>query len=132
MNTWGLVGDGGRGDKCGGVSKVERREDGDGLGMRVERGGSSPSEESERFMTVCILGSILTLTTGWMFKVEAEEWRGVRMSVHTFVEKIGRLYTLYLREPDTKVKERDRCKTVRIHGENSRDSKAIGTELNHV
>ena len=91
MEMEGLAGDGRRGDKRGGVTKEERREDGDGLGMGVDRGGSSPSEESERYMTFCIPGSILTLTTGGVFKVEAEEWGGVRISVDTFVEEYGRL-----------------------------------------
>ena len=80
---------------------MERREDGDGLGMEVERGGSSPSEESERFMTVCILGSSLTLTTGGMFKMEADEWGGVWMSVDTFVEELRKPYTLYLPAPSS-------------------------------
>lgn len=48
MELGGLEGDGGRGHTRGGVRKVERREDGEGLGMGVETGGSSPSEESER------------------------------------------------------------------------------------
>ena len=52
-------------------------------------------------MTVCILGSILPLTTGGMFKVEAEEWGGVRMSVDTFVEEFRGPYTPYLRAPSS-------------------------------
>ena len=55
-----------------GVRKGELREEGDGLRMGVDRGGSSPSEESERCMTICIPGSILTLTRGGVFKVEEE------------------------------------------------------------
>ena len=64
--------------------------------MGVDTGGSSPSEESERWMTVCIPGSILTLTRGGVLKVEAEEWGGVRKSVDPFVEGPGSPYTLYL------------------------------------
>ena len=80
----------------GGVRKGELREEGDGLRMGVDRGGSSPSEEFERCMRVCILGSILTLTTGGVFKVEEEEWRGVRISVDTLKQESGSPYTLYL------------------------------------
>ena len=58
----------------GGVRKGELREEGDGLRMGVDRGGSSPSEESKRCMTMCIPGSILTLTTGGVFKVEDLGW----------------------------------------------------------
>ena len=62
----------------------------------MDRGGSSPSEESERCMTVYIPGSILTLTTGGVFKVEKEEWGGVRISVNTLEQESGSPYTLYL------------------------------------
>jgi hypothetical protein len=64
--------------------------------MGVETGGSSPSEESERWMTWSILGSILTLTRGGVWKVEAEEWGGVRNCMDTFVQGPGRPYTMYL------------------------------------
>ena len=64
--------------------------------MGVDRGGSSPSEESKRCMTLCIPGSILTLTTEGVFKMEAKEWGGVWISVDTFVEESGSPYTLYL------------------------------------
>ena len=47
-------------------------------------------------MTECIPGSILTSTRGGVLKVEADEWRGVRNSMDTFVEGTGRPYTLYL------------------------------------
>ena len=73
----------------------ELKEERDGLRMGVDRGCSSPSEESERCMTVCIPDSILTLTTGGVFKVEDEEWRRVRISVDTFVQESGSPYTLY-------------------------------------
>ena len=96
MEIKGLARDGGRGDKRNMLTKVERREDGDGLRYRVDTGGSSPLEESERCMTFCIPCSILTLTTGGVFKVEAEEWGGVRIFVDTFMEKSERPYTLYL------------------------------------
>ena len=78
------------------LTKVERREDGDGLRYGVDTGGSSPLEESERCMTFCIPGSILILTTGGVFKVEAEEWGGVQIFVDTFMEESERPYTLYL------------------------------------
>ena len=64
---------------------VEWREDGDSLTMGVDTGGSSSSEESKRCMTVCIPGSILIVTSGGVFKVEAKEWGGVWISVDTFV-----------------------------------------------
>ena len=80
----------------GGVRKGELREEGDGLRMGVERGGSSPSEESERCMTVCIPGSILTLTTRGVFKVEEEIWGGVTISVDTLGQESGSPHTLYL------------------------------------
>ena len=64
--------------------------------MGVDRRGSLPSEESKRYMTVCILGSILTLITGGLFKVEEEDWGGVRISVESCVEKSGSPYTWYL------------------------------------
>ena len=76
--------------------KLERMEEGDGLGTGVETGGSSPSEESERWMTECMPGSILTSTRGGVLKVEAEDWRGVRNSMGTLVLGRGRPYTLYL------------------------------------
>ena len=63
---------------------------------RVDTGGSSPSEESERCMTMCILGSIFTWTTEGVFKVEGEEWGGVRIFVDTFVQEFGSPHTLYL------------------------------------
>jgi hypothetical protein len=47
-------------------------------------------------MTVCIPGSILTLTTEGVFKVEEEEWGGVRILVDAFVLESRSLYTLYL------------------------------------
>ena len=47
-------------------------------------------------MTVCIPGSILTLTTEGVFKVEEEEWGGVRISVDTLMQESGSPYTLYL------------------------------------
>ena len=47
-------------------------------------------------MTLYIPGSILTLTTGGVFKVEAEEWGGVRISVDAFVQECGSSYTLYI------------------------------------
>ena len=47
-------------------------------------------------MTECIPGSILTSMRGGVLKVEAEEWRGVRNSMDTFVQGRGRPYTLYL------------------------------------
>jgi hypothetical protein len=62
----------------------------------MDIGGSSPSEESKRCMTVCIPGSILTLTRGRVLKVETEEWGGVRNSMDTFVQGPGIPYTLYL------------------------------------
>ena len=37
-----------------GVTKGKLREEGDGLRMGVDIGGSSPSDESERCMTICI------------------------------------------------------------------------------
>jgi hypothetical protein len=37
-------------------------------------------EESKRCMTICIPGSISTLTMGRIFKVEAEEWGRVRIT----------------------------------------------------
>ena len=64
--------------------------------MGVDTGGSSPLEESERCMTVCIPGSILNLTRGGVLKVEAEERGGVRNSVDTLVEEYESPYTLYL------------------------------------
>ena len=39
--------------------------------------------------------------------------------------------TILQRKLDTTVKGRDICKSVRIYGENNRDSEANGTELNH-
>ena len=80
----------------GAVIKGELKEEGDGLRMGVDRGGSSPSEESERCMIVCIPGSILTLTTGGVFKVEEEEWGGVWITMDTFVQESRSSYTLYL------------------------------------
>jgi hypothetical protein len=50
--------------------------------------GSSPLEESKRCMTVCIPGSILTLTREGVLRVEA----GVRNSV----QGPGSPYTLYI------------------------------------
>ena len=47
-------------------------------------------------MTVCISSSILTLTTGGVFKVEEEEWGRVRTFVDTFEQESGSPYTLYL------------------------------------
>ena len=41
-----------------GIRKWELREEGDGLKMGMDRRGSFPSEESERCMTLCVLGSI--------------------------------------------------------------------------
>ena len=79
-----------------GVRKRELREEGDGLRMGVNRGGSSPSAEFERCMTMCIPGSILTLTMGGVFKVEEDEWGGVRIFVDTFEQESGSPYTLYL------------------------------------
>jgi hypothetical protein len=58
--------------------------------------GSSPSEESKRCMTVCIPGSILTLTTRHVFEMEAREWGGIRISVDTFMQESRSPYTLYL------------------------------------
>jgi hypothetical protein len=57
---------------------------------------SSPSEESEICMTLCIPGSILTLTKGKVLKMEAKEWRGIRNSLDTFVEGFWSPYTPYL------------------------------------
>jgi hypothetical protein len=76
--------------------KVEWREDGDNLRMGVDTRSSSPSEESERCMTVYIPGLILILTRGGVLKVEAEKWGGIRNSVDTFVERSRSPYTLYL------------------------------------
>lgn len=75
---------------------MERKEDGDGLWMEVDIGGSSPLDKLERCVTMYIPGSILTLTTGGISKVEAMEWGGVRIFVNTFMEEFGSLYTLYL------------------------------------
>ena len=47
MKMEDLVGDGGKGNKRGRVTKEERREDEDGLEMGVDKGGSSPLEESK-------------------------------------------------------------------------------------
>ncbi len=58
MEMGELARDGGRGDTTCGEGKVDRREEGDGLGMGVDKGGSSPSEESERCMTEWIPGSV--------------------------------------------------------------------------
>jgi hypothetical protein len=44
-------------------------------------------------MTMCIPGSILTLTSGGVLKEERE---GVRNSVDTFMQRLGSPYTLYL------------------------------------
>ena len=71
-------------------------EEGDGMKIGVDRGGSSLTEESARCLTMYIRGSILTLTTGGTFKMEEEEWIRVRISVDTFVLEFGSLYTLYL------------------------------------
>jgi hypothetical protein len=84
-----LAGEGGRGDRRGGVTKVEGKEDGDGMSMGVDTGGMSPSEESERSIILWIPGSILTLTWGGVLKVEAEEWGGVRNVVATCGEGQG-------------------------------------------
>jgi hypothetical protein len=54
-------------------------------------------------MTICIPGSILTLTRGGMLKVEAEEWGGVRNSVDAFVEESGSPYTVYLPAPNSHI-----------------------------
>ena len=90
MEMDGLAGDGRRGHKGSrptrGVKKGELREEGDGLRMGVDGRGSSASEESKRCMTVCILGSILTLTMGGVFKVE-KKWERVRISVDTLEQK---------------------------------------------
>ena len=64
--------------------------------MGMDKGGSSPSEKSERCRIVCIPCSILTLIMEKVFKVEKEEWGGVRISVDTFVQEFGSMYTLYL------------------------------------
>ena len=96
MEFEGLAGDGGREGTRGEITKVERKEDGDGLWMAVDIGGTSPSEESKICMTVYIPGSILTLTTRGVFKMEAEEWGGIRIFVDAFVEESGSPYTLYL------------------------------------
>ena len=47
-------------------------------------------------MTVCIPGSILTWTTGRVFKVEEGEWGGIQISVDTFEYESGSPYTRYL------------------------------------
>jgi hypothetical protein len=62
-------------------------------------------EESERCMTVGISGSIFTLTTGEVFKVEAKEWGGVRISVNTFVQNLGSPYTIYLRVQSSHIED---------------------------
>jgi hypothetical protein len=71
--------------------------------MGVDRGGSSPSQESERCMAVCIPGSILTLTRGGVLKMEVEEWGEVRNSVEAFVEESGSPYTVYLPVPNSHI-----------------------------
>ena len=53
------------------------------------------SEESKKCMTVCTLGSILTLTMGGVIKMEADEWGRVRILVDTFVRDSRNPYTLY-------------------------------------
>ena len=58
------------------------------------RGGSSPSEESERCIIEWIPGSILTLTRGGVLKVEAEEWGRVRNCVDTFTEESKSPYSM--------------------------------------
>jgi hypothetical protein len=63
--------------------------------MGVDTWGSSSSEKSKRCMTMYNPGSILTLTTGGVFKMEAGEWGGVQISVDTFMQ-LGSPYTLYL------------------------------------
>ena len=73
--------------------------------MGVDKGGSSPSEESERWMTVCVPGSVLTLTKGGVLKVEAEEWGGVRNSVDTFLEGPGSPFTLDLPAQNSHVED---------------------------
>ena len=79
-----------------GVTKGELREEGDGLKIGVDTRGSSPSNESERCMTIYIPCSILNLTTGGVFKVEADKWEGVQILVDTFVRDSGSPYTVYL------------------------------------
>ena len=57
---------------------------------------SLPALRSHRSVVLYIPGSMLTLTTGEVFKVKAEEWGGVRISVDTFVQESKSMYTLYL------------------------------------